>query len=133
MTLTTCNWTKVRHLPNGQRTWFKAADFLRGTEVYGSPTDDSAEWSIQFDDTPHNQVMFANEDYTKWIVANKDHVLPQFPEREYHGGKRTWLRSSENPTATALSSGDQFYKTNYLNKLWISVTGWNKGTNVYAG
>ena len=46
MSANTCDWKKVRHLPNGSRTWHKAVDQLKGTEVYGDPTDVSAEWSI---------------------------------------------------------------------------------------
>ena len=108
MSANTCDWKKVRHLPNGSRTWYKAVDQLRGTEVYGDPTDVSAEWSIQFDNTPFNQMMFANEDYSKWIVASKDEILPKFTELAYNGVQRTWLRSSENPSAIALSAGIQY-------------------------
>ena len=73
-----CGWLKVRQIPNGKTTWFAAEDQLKGTHVNGDPTDDTQEWSIQFDNIPFNQFMFANEFFTKWIVVDKEEVIPEF-------------------------------------------------------
>ena len=80
MSIDLCRWKNVRHIPDGQRNWFKAIDKLKGSEVYGDPTVDTQEWSIQFDNIPFNQIMFANEYFTKWVVAEKEEVIPEFDQ-----------------------------------------------------
>ena len=95
------DWIKVRNLPNGVQTWHPASDLFGGTAVYGDPADDSAAWSIQFDNIPYNQIMFANEDFSNWVIAEKDVIVPEFTT--YHNVKRMFLRSAENPLAPQLS------------------------------
>ena len=57
--------------------------------------------------------MFANEDYSKWVVAGKDEILPaDFAALAFSNKPKTWLRSSENPTASAISSGGQYNRFN---------------------
>ena len=96
-----CKWIKVRNLPNGVRKWHPASDLFGGTAVYGDPADDSAAWSIQFDNIPYNQIMFANEDFSNWVIAEKDVIVPEFTT--YYNAKRMFLRSAENPLAPQLS------------------------------
>ena len=93
-----CKWIKVRHLPNGVRTWHPAFDLLAGSAVYGDPSDDAVAWSIQFDNIPFNQIMFANEDYSKWVIGEKEMILPEFTEN--YNVQLTFLRSAENTSAT---------------------------------
>jgi len=119
-----CKWLKVRHLPNGQRNWSNARDRLQGTFVINSPADDSLEWSIAFDSIPFNQFMFANEYFTKWLVAEKEEIIPTFTE--YNNVPRTWLRSALNPTAPALSPGNQYFRhSGYTEDPMISMGGYN--------
>jgi hypothetical protein len=42
------SWLKVRLLPNGHLTWFKAKDNLIGLETYGNPSKNTIEWSLPF-------------------------------------------------------------------------------------
>ena len=95
----------MRHLHKGDIKWHPATDKLEGTSVYGDPSDDSVAWSIKFDDIHFNQFMFANEYFTKWIVAEREEIIPKFNwywATNYGGVYKMWLRSEINPTAPAL-------------------------------
>ena len=131
ITIDNCGWLKVRHLPNGIKQWHPAIDKLKGTEVYGDPNVDSVAWSVKFDDVPFNQLMFANEDYTKWVVAEKSVILDT---SWYNGVQRTWLRSGLNPDSLALSLGNQYFRELNNGDPIISMNGATEGkTLVYAG
>ena len=112
-------------------TWHPAIDQLRGTEVYGDPNVDSVAWSVKFDDIPFNQLMFANEDYTKWVVAEKNVIL----DTSWYGNvQRTWLRSGLNPDSPALSLGDQYFRELNNEDPLVAMNGHLEGkTSVYAG
>ena len=78
MTIDNCGWIKVRHLPNGIKKWHPATDLMRGSDVYGDQTDNSIAWSIKFDNIKFDQLMFANEDYTKWVIGESSVLTPLF-------------------------------------------------------
>jgi hypothetical protein len=40
-------WQAMRYVP-GWGKWYKATDFLAGTEVYGTPFCTTDEWSAEF-------------------------------------------------------------------------------------
>ena len=56
-----CGWQAVRHVVPGT-TWFEANDRLAGTSVYGTPNDNSNNWSIKFDHITFNQFLFVTGD-----------------------------------------------------------------------
>ena len=97
-----CGVIKVRHIPNGLKTWHPADDHLLGTSVYGDDTDDLNEWSVQYDNVPYNTFMFSNEYFTKWVTVTKDELIGT----NYENIQKTWLRSGANPSAASLSSGE---------------------------
>ena len=105
-----CGYVKVRQVPNGHTKFYKAVDRLVGTEVYGDPTDNSVEWSIKFDHMSFNRVFLTNEFFTKWIYADREEIIPA---AGYNGVKRTWMRSSASPMASALSVGIQYCRNGH--------------------
>ena len=99
--------------------------------MYGDPTDDSVEWSIKFDNMSFNRVFLTNEFFTKWIYADREEIIPA---AGYSGLKRTWMRSSVSPTASALSVGPQYCRNGSLHDPLIDVDSWNtKQLMLYYG
>ena len=41
-------WKLVRHVPASEHKWHLAKDMIQGTAVYGSPTDPTKPWSVEF-------------------------------------------------------------------------------------
>ena len=74
-----CNWQEVRSLPKDWGTWNPAKDGLAGTEVYGDSADDSLPWSVQFDTTPFNILMFTTGDLTRGMAIAKDTLFAKTP------------------------------------------------------
>ena len=48
-------WQHVRHVPGGE-SWHPATDQMRGTDVYGDPTDKTKPFSIKWDTVDYDQV-----------------------------------------------------------------------------
>ena len=44
-------WKHVRHIPESDSVcwWEPSKDLLKGTEVYGDPTNDTRPWSTKFE------------------------------------------------------------------------------------
>jgi hypothetical protein len=83
---------KVRYLPGGAtQKWFKATDDLTGTDIYGTASDNSQEWTIRFADKEYNQFLFATNDKAWWLVSNRDQV-----NEGVYDGKRKVLKSHKN-------------------------------------
>ena len=111
-------WHLVRHAPPGDR-WHGASDNLAGTDEYGDPAGGptgAEEWSVKFDETPHNQFLFMTGDCLKWLIATKEAVLGE----SYSDALRDIVMSSksENP-----------YKAKWYNRdnccpedPWISIS-----------
>ena len=67
------NWTRVRHVPAGNR-FHPATDQLDGTEEYGDPLDDEKAWSIKWDKSKVKHFKFATGNDLKWLIAASDQV-----------------------------------------------------------
>ena len=118
MTINTCDFRLVRHLPVESPTWFKATDQLRGDEVYGDPTDQTSEWSIQFSKMYFNQFAFATADLSQFIIASNDEILNQ---GFYDGTKLNFLSSSDQQSPYE-SPAKQYYRLNYNRHPTISLS-----------
>ena len=44
--------------------------------MYGDSSDDTQEWSVQFDNIQFDQFLLTNEYFTKWVTATKDEITP---------------------------------------------------------
>jgi len=71
-------WTRVRHAPAGASKWHSATDHLAGTDEYGDPENDAAEWSTRFKGKNFEEFLFATGDCTKWLVAAKSSVYGNY-------------------------------------------------------
>ena len=76
--------------------------------------------------------MFANEYYNIWVTASKSEILPG---TWYNNVQRTWLRSGNNPTSSALSLSGQYLRSGVLQDPLISMSGWSSSppNTLYAG
>ncbi len=89
-------WVRVRHIPAESTTWHPATDRLAGTAEYGTESDDSAAWSVNFASKvpagcSYNEFLFATGDCTKWLVATTDAVIGE----EYSNADRPIIASSD--------------------------------------
>lgn len=67
-----CGWREVRYAIKGT-SWHPAKDKLEGSAApYGTPYDDSNNWSIDFSKMAFDQFLFTSGDKTKWLIANRD-------------------------------------------------------------
>ena len=94
-------WKQVKHLPATSTTWYESTDNLRGTDVVGDPTIDSAEWSVSFSGDTHDRFLFTSGDFTIWAQALKTEVDPG--GNYLRSTPRNVINSSSSPTATYTS------------------------------
>ena len=64
-------WTRVKHVPTGSNTMYQGGDQLAGTNEYGSSTDDTANWSIPFENLTFDKFMFADGNHNTWMMMEK--------------------------------------------------------------
>ena len=119
-------WTKVRHVPSGNR-WHPAKDRLVGTETYGDSNVDSVAWSIDFESAApgYNQFLLSSGDSSLWLVATKSAVVGEY----YENALRDVMASSSNADAYQA----RWYRRSGINEdPWISVGNFATGV-VYGG
>jgi hypothetical protein len=90
-------WTRVRHVPSGN-TWHPATDHLAGTAVYGNSEDDSASWSVNFEDAVpgYNSFLFSTGDGVYWLAASKEAVVGEHYSNVYRSVISSSLTSAEH-------------------------------------
>ena len=110
-------WVRVRHIPAESTTWHPATDRLAGTVEYGTESDDSAAWSVNFASKvpagcSYNEFLFATGDCTKWLVATTDAVIGE----EYSNADRPIIASSDGSDYVA-----KWYNREGNLDPWVSI------------
>jgi len=90
------NWIHVRYTPTD---WHPAKDRLDGWSAYGSKGNNSAPWSIQFDNMDFGEFLFVSGDCSKWLIASRFDVTGE----EYGTALRTVMKSSASSTPYSAS------------------------------
>jgi len=123
-------WTMVRRRAPGTNEWHPATDDIAGTDVYGSGTESSGTWSVNFETAVpgYNYLMFAWLDAngtgpkaTKWLIAPKTSIGNWAASgNELRTVHSTSLNSSQHTIDwhTNISGGIQHP--------WIALTNWSQ-------
>ena len=80
-------WRLVRYLVDGSTYWHQASDNLVGTDKYGTPFDNTNNWSIPFGE--YDELCIGTFDLTYWVYFNKDQINTNYSDTE-----RTVYKSS---------------------------------------
>ena len=108
-------WKLVRHVPASAKAWHPATDQLRGTDVYGDPSNPNTAWSITFNKTSFNQFLFATGDGEKWLITTKEQVTGSFYENE----DRQILKSSKQNSPYTVK---WYRRKDKLEDPWVSLS-----------
>ena len=103
---------RVRHVPAG-KAWHPAKDQLKGTEVYGDPSNDGVAWSIKFDHIKNFKFKFATGDKQLWLIADSSQVFGYYAD-----AKKTILSSS---TSAEPYEARWYRRKNNIEDPWISL------------
>ena len=70
-----CKWELQRYLPETSTIWFQSTDRLLGTDEWGNPNDNSAQWGKKYDEKSFNLFLFANNDLSEWAIMKKSSIF----------------------------------------------------------
>ena len=113
-------WTRVRHIPQ-RDFWYEGDDNLEGTDVRGDPNNNTASWSIDFEEAvpEFDEVLFSSGTRSKWLMVTKEASISWF----YSNSARQILKSSisETPYVIHGSPGQQSDRRHHIASYGVSL------------